>query len=200
MQKFITLLTGFVLSATALGTGVAHRGVFINDEDWCLQPWCEQRFGKDRGICVEAYREIFADMKSRNLNLLWPAMHPCTYEFVSRKENMDAAREAGITIGTSHCEPMLRNNCHWRRDQGVWDYRTNKSGIDSYWRWAVGTYGDYDCLWTIGIRGINDAGMKGPKDIAGRIKLLEDVFAAQTNMLGTTRPMVFCPYKEVLPL
>ncbi len=198
-MKTVLGVTGLVL-ALQLHGGVRYLGVFINDEDWCLRPWCQERFGKERGICAEAYEEIFADMKARGLNLLWPAMHPDGYEFVSRRENMDAAKRAGITIGTSHCEPMLRNNCYWKKEQGVWDYTANKQGIDAYWKWSVDNYGDQDCLWTIGIRGIHDAGMKGPKDPKARIRILEDVFAAQTAMLGPERPKVFCPYKEVLPL
>ena len=201
MMKPTGVLFATLVATSVVADGVRYRGVFINDEDWCLRPWCNLRFGKERGICVEAYREIFDDMKSRDVNLLWPAMHGGAYEFVSRRENMDAAREAGITIGTSHCEPMLRNNCYWnKKEQGVWDYSENKSGIDAYWKWSVDNYGDYDCLWTIGIRGIHDEGMKGPDDVAGRIKLLEDVFASQRAMLGSERPTVFCPYKEVLPL
>lgn len=198
MKKVLCAIV-LALADQLLG-GVRYRGVFINDEDWCLRPWCESRFGKERGICAEAYEEIFADMKSRGVNLLWPAMHPSGYEFVTRRENMEAARKAGITIGTSHCEPMLRNNCYWKKSQGVWDYAANKEGIDAYWKWSVDNYGDMDCLWTIGIRGIHDAGMSGPKDSKARIKILEDVFAAQTAMLGKDRPKVFCPYKEVLPL
>lgn len=126
--------------------------------------------------------------------------HPNGYEFVSRSENMDAAKGAGITIGTSHCEPMLRNNCYWKKEQGVWDYTANKSGIDTYWKWSVDNYGDYNCLWTIGIRGIHDGGMRRPRDAKARINILEEVFAAQKGMLGPERPTVFCPYKEVLPL
>lgn len=198
-MKNVLGVIGFLV-ALQLHGGVRYLGVFINDEDWCLRPWCQKRFGKDRGICAEAYEEIFADMKAKGLNLLWPAMHPNGYEFVSRRENMDAAKGAGITIGTSHCEPMLRNNCYWKKEQGVWDYTANKSGIDAYWKWSVDNYGDYDCLWTIGIRGIHDGGMRGPRDAKARINILEEVFAAQKGMLGPERPTVFCPYKEVLPL
>ncbi len=200
MRVCIFAAAVLAVGAVAAEPGVRYRGVFINDEDWCLRPWCEARFGKDRGICAEAYAEMFSDMKSRGLNLMWPAMHAGGYEFASRRENMEAARKAGITIGTSHCEPMLRNNCYWTKEQGAWDYAVNKAGIDDYWRWSVDNYGDYDCLWTIGIRGIHDAGMRGPRDPRGRIKILEDVFAAQKEMLGPDRPTVFCPYKEVLPL
>ena len=60
-MRIRTVLGAIALAiAGQLPGGVRYRGVFINDEDWCLRPWCEARFGKERGICAEAYREIFA--------------------------------------------------------------------------------------------------------------------------------------------
>ena len=82
-MKKVLCVIALTLADQLLG-GVRYRGVFINDEDWCLRPWCESRFGKERGICAEAYEEIFADMKSRGSNLLWPAMHPGGYQLVAR--------------------------------------------------------------------------------------------------------------------
>ena len=29
---------------------VAHRGIFINDEDWSLRPWAIRHFGAEEGI------------------------------------------------------------------------------------------------------------------------------------------------------
>ena len=65
MMKPTGVLFATLVATSVVADGVRYRGVFINDEDWCLRPWCNLRFGKERGICVEAYREIFDDMKCR---------------------------------------------------------------------------------------------------------------------------------------
>ncbi len=187
------------------GERVKYCGIFVNDEDWSLRPWAIKHFGKKEQIGTRAYKEIFALMKANGLNLLWPAMHEGGYEFVSRPENMALASEWGIRIGTSHCEPMLRNNCYLSRaDKKKWSWLQNKDFIKSYWQWSVDNYATNDVLWTIGMRGIHDGKMADGTNTAHKIEILEDVFAAQTAMLeaagAADAPKLFVPYKEVLPI
>lgn len=189
---------------------VRYRGIFINDEDWCLREWAVKNFERDgtKSIGVKTYEKVFEMMLRARLNVIWPAMHGGGYEFVTRPENLELADRMGIVIGTSHCEPMLRNNVYWdKRTQGEWNYATNKSEIDKYWQWSVDNYGKYEILWTIGIRGTHDAPMSGGASIQDKIGLVESVFDTQTNMLARARraaasapAMNFIPYKEVLPI
>lgn len=182
---------------------VRYRGIFINDEGWCLREWAVKNYEADgtKSLGVKTYEKIFEMMLRCRLNVLWPAMHPGGYEFVTRPENMALAKRMGIIIGTSHCEPMLRNNVYWNRvQQGPWNYATNRAEIDRYWQWSVDRYLNNEVLWTIGIRGTHDEGMAGGESVADKIALMESVFQTQLKMLGKGKPVNFVPYKEVLPI
>ena len=189
---------------------VKYRGIFINDEGWCLRSWAVHNYEKDgtKSLGVKSYEKIFELMLRCRLNVIWPAMHPGGYEFVTRPENMELADRMGIVVGTSHCEPMLRNNVYWdKKTQGPWNYATNRAEIDKYWQWAVDRYLKQEILWTIGIRGTHDEPMAG-SSIEDKIAVMDEVFKTQLGMLGNGErgtgngkvAMNFIPYKEVLPL
>ncbi len=185
--------------------GVKYRGIFINDEDWGLRPWAVKHFGKTEQIGERAYAMIFDLMKANGLNLIWPAMHEGGYEFVSRPGNMALAAKYGICVGTSHCEPMLRNNCYLSKDdKKKWSWTKHSDFIKDYWQWSVDRYATNDVLWTIGMRGIHDGKMNDGDTMQEKIAILEDVFAAQCGMLERAgaggAPKLFVPYKEVLPI
>ena len=193
---------------------VKYRGIFVNDEDWGLRPWAVRHFGKKEQIGTNVYTEVFALMKKNGLNLIWPAMHEGGYEFSSRPENLELAKKNGITIGTSHCEPMLRNNCYLSKaDKKKWSWVNNREFLIGYWKEGVDRYlaaknvegakntgGELEVLWTIGMRGIHDGRMPDGKTTEEKRKILEEVFAAQCAMLPEGAPKMFCPYKEVLPI
>ena len=198
------LLTFLAISSSAFSEGVRYRGIFVNDEDWGLRPWAVRHFGAQEQIGTNAYAEVFALMKANGLNLIWPAMHEGGYEFSARPENLELARRWGIAVGTSHCEPMLRNNCYLSKaDKKKWSWVSNRDFLVDYWREGVrrGTgNGDQGVLWTIGMRGIHDGRMPDGKTTEEKVKILEEVFAAQCAMLPDGAPKLFCPYKEVLPI
>ncbi len=201
-MKNLTLASlAAVLTLAATADGVKYRGLFINDEDWGLRPWAIKHFGAEEQIGVSAYKEIFSLMKEKGLNLLWPAMHEGGYEFSARPENLDLADEYGIRVGTSHCEPMLRNNCYLpKADKKKWSWVNNRDFLKGYWREGVKRGEGHDILWTIGMRGIHDARMPDGKSTEEKLKIMEEVFAAQKEMLPKDAPLLFCPYKEVLPI
>ena len=208
MKVFAVLTTWalWALPLLSLAEGVGYRGIFVNDEDWGLRPWAVRHFGKEEQIGTNVYAEVFSLMKKNGLNLIWPAMHEGGYEFSSRPENLELAKKNGITIGTSHCEPMLRNNCYLSKaDKKKCSWVSNRDFLVDYWREGVrrgtgnGERGT-DALWTIGMRGIHDGRMPDGKTAVEKIKILEEVFAAQCAMLPEGAPKLFCPYKEVLPI
>ena len=200
------------LAGVCAGEGVKYRGIFVNDEDWSLRPWAVKHFGKEEQIGTNAYSEVFSLMKKNGLNLIWPAMRGGGYEFSSRPENFKLADEYGIAIGTSHCEPMLRNNCYLSKsDKKKWSWVGNREFLEGYWREGVRRGSDCfnhvehvehvgNILWTIGMRGILDRKMQDGKTTEEKIKILEEVFAAQCAMLPDGAPKLFVPYKEVLPI
>ena len=135
----LTMATILLVSALAANAdGVKYRGIFVNDEDWSLRPWAVKHFGKKEQIGIRAYEEIFSLMENDGLNLIWPAMHEGGYEFSSRPENFELARKHGIVVGTSHCEPMLRNNCYiGEENKSKWDWLNHRDFVTSYWREGV---------------------------------------------------------------
>ena len=203
-----------LLADVCAGEGVKYRGVFVNDEDWSLRPWAVKHFGKKEQIGTRAYGEIFSLMKKNGLNLIWPAMHEGGYEFSSRPENLELAAKEGITVGTSHCEPMLRNNCYLSRsDKKKWSWVSSREFLVDYWKEGVDRFfaaknakgakdmlGELEVLWTIGMRGIHDGKMQDGKTVAEKKAILEEVFAVQCAMLPEDAPKLFVPYKEVLPI
>ena len=208
IASFAVLLASTAVQAE---TAVKYRGIFVNDEDWSLRPWAERHFGKAEQIGTNAYAEIFALMKRNGLNLIWPAMHEGGYEFSSRPENLALAAKEGITVGTSHCEPMLRNNCYLsKEDKKKWSWTTNRAFLEEYWREGVRRGECFSrveradrvgkILWTIGMRGIHDGKMQDGKTTAEKRRILEEVFEAQCAMLPEGASKLFVPYKEVLPI
>ena len=188
---------------------VKYRGIFINDEDWGLKPWAAKTFDPALGnIGPKTYARIFELMLRLRLNYLWPAMHPCSREFAATPENAALADQYAIVMGASHCEPMLRNNVWYSvKEHGPWNYGTNRDGILAYWEQSTRARGQYEAVWTEGIRGIHDAGMQGPPDVPGRVALLRQTILDQRELLDkyVTRqwgPVAQCfiPYKEVQPL
>jgi hypothetical protein len=190
--------------------GVKYRGIFINDEDWGLQPWAAKTFDPAfKNIGPKTYAKVFEMMLRLRLNYIWPAMHACSTEFGSVPENIALADKYAIVAGASHCEPMLCNNIHWnQKERGPWNYSLNRDAIYSYWEESAKARSTQEAVWTLGIRGIHDQGMQvPPKDMPGKISLLTEIFRDQKALLNqyVTKqwgPVAQCfvPYKEVLPI
>lgn len=189
---------------------VRYRGIFLNDEDWGLQPWAAKTFEPENGgIGPKTYARVFELLLRLKANTLWPAMHACTRPFNADPRNAALADDYAIVMGSSHAEPMLRNNVgEWPHDRPTdYNYVTNRDGVRAYWEERVRANGRFENLWTLGMRGIHDSAIQGAKTDAERIAVLERVFADQRAMLakhvttdGARVPQVFCAYKEVLDL
>lgn len=196
---------------------VQFRGIFINDEDWGLQPWAARHMDtliKDIG--PRTYAKVFELMLRLKANYIWPAMHPCTRAFYYYKENPKVADDYAIVVGGSHCEPMLRNNVfewaenykeEYGKKPGEWRYDLNKEEIYQYWSDRVKESSGFENVYTIGMRGVHDGSMPGPKDPDAKLSLLQEVIRDQRKIiqdnLGRAMeevPQIFVPYKEVLSL
>jgi len=179
---------------------VKYRGIFLNDEDWGLEPWAANSFEPEAGtIGPKTYAKLFDLMLRLKANMVWPAMHKVTTPFNANPANAALADRYGIVMGSSHAEPMLRNNVgEWKAPAEDFNYLANPGGVSTYWRDRVRTNGTYENVWTLGMRGIHDSGIVGPTTDDGRRQLLERIFADQRAMLPKGAPQVFTPYKEVL--
>ena len=188
---------------------VKYRGIFINDEDWGLQPWAKRTLEPENGgIGPKTYGRVFELLLRLKANTLWPAMHPGTPAFNGDARNAKLANDHAIVMGSSHAEPMLRNNVsEWKAGADAYNYQSNPDGVRQYWEERVAVNGRFENFYTIGMRGIHDSAMKGPKSVPERIALMEKIFSDQRALLinhvgqaAEQVPQLFCPYKEVLAL
>ncbi len=168
---------------------VKYRGLFINDEDWGLQPWAAKTFEPEFGnIGPKTYARVFELLLRLRANTLWPAMHACTKPFFATPENARLAEAYGIVLGSSHAEPMLRNNVgEWPHDRAAdYNYLTHRDEVLRYWdeRVADAAQHHVEAIYTLGMRGIHDSAMQGPTTDAERIATLEKIFADQRALLA----------------
>ncbi len=187
---------------------VKYRGIFINDEDWGLEPWAEKTFEPEVGnIGPKTYAKVFELLLRLRANCLWTAMHPTTTPFFTVPGNAATADKYAIIVGSSHAEPMLRNNGReWKGAKHEFNYLTHRDKVLAYWEERVKERTSGESLFTIGMRGIEDSPIIGPKTQTERIATLEKVFADQRELLarylGNGDPkrvgQIFVPYKEVL--
>src|SRR5437773_2086078 len=186
---------------------VQYRGIFLNDEDLGLQPWAAKTFDPQLGdIGPKTYARVFELLLRLKANTLWPAMHGCTKAFNLYPDNKVVADDYAIVMGSSHAEPMLRNNVtEWTDKPENYDYTKNADGVRKYWEDRAAQNGRYESIFTLGMRGIHDSPIVGPKTQPERIKVLEQIFSDQRAMLAkhvnpdaTKVAQIFCPYKEVL--
>lgn len=182
---------------------VAYRGIFINDEDWSLRRWSKDKMGP------QTYRAIFQLLLRLRANTVWPAMHEGTLGFFTVKGNKEMADSCGILIGTSHCEPLLRNNvAEWdHKKRGPYNYITNREQVQQYWAERLQEVKGSEELFTIGMRGIHDGSMEGVKTKEEKLNGLQQVIDDQRKLIRKYYrkdvekvPQVFIPYKEVLEI
>ena len=197
--------------ATFQSPSVQYRGIFINDEDWSLRRWSSETFeptGKV-GIGPKTYKEIFKLLLRLRANTLWPAMHEGGTGFFTVEGNKLTADSCGILIGTSHCEPLLRNNvAEWdKKVRGDYNYITNRQQVKEYWAERLKEVKGSEELFTIGMRGIHDGSMEGVKTAEEKLNGLQQVIDDQRELIRKYYdkdvervPQVFIPYKEVLEI
>lgn len=181
---------------------VKYRGIFINDEAPCLTSWVKNTYGTDFGD-HRFYGQVFELILRLKGNFLWPAMWGWAF-YADDPENGKLADKMGIVIGTSHHEPMARNHQEWarkRREYGAWNYSTNQTTIDKFFREGIERMKGTEDIVTIGMRGDGDEAMSKETDT----KLLERIVENQRNIIrkvtgkpAKETPQVWALYKEVL--
>ncbi len=193
--------------------GVQYRGIFLNDEDWGLQPWAANTFEPEIGsIGPGTYATIFELLLRLHANVIWPAMHEWpvqTTPFYLIPENKVVADDYAIVISTSHHEPMLRNSHEYDESVlGPYNYWTNRTNIYNFWEERVIETAGYENIYTVGMRGRTDAGMLAPPgttDAEKAEKIQNEIIPDQRQMLAdhvnpdpSQVPQIFIPYKETL--
>lgn len=177
---------------------VRYRGIFLNDEAPALTGWVQANHGNYNH---EFYAKIFELLLRLKANYLWPAMWNNAFNDDDPK-NQALAHEYGIVMGTSHHEPMMRADKEWNRyGKGNWEYSTNRDNLYKFWQDGARRAKPYESLFTMGMRGQEDAPMSEGENIG----LLEQIVRDQRAILAETFgdaavsqiPQVWCLYKEV---
>jgi autotransporter-associated beta strand protein len=200
-------------SHTQSSPGVKYRGIFLNDEDWGLQPWAAQTFEPEVGnIGPKTYSTIYELLLRLHANVIWPAMHEFPVEttpFYLVPGNQEAADDYAIVISTSHHEPMMRNSHEYDTSVlGPYNYWTNRENIYNFWEERVIETAGSENIYTIGMRGRDDSGMLAPPgttNVQRAAKLQNEIIPDQRQMISdhvnddaSEIPQIFIPYKETL--
>ncbi len=206
---------------------VKYRGIFINDENPCMQQWARKKFG---GMNAEMYAHVFELLLRMKANLLWPAMWGsfkeykplipvlknedgeyegnCFFEDDSR--NPQLAHEMGIVVGTSHHEPMQRSQQEWIRHKtnygnGQWNYMTNEKGLKQFFREGIENTKDCERIITMGMRGDEDRPMEDAGGREANMRLLKKIFKDQRKIISSVTgkaadktPQSWTLYSELL--
>ena len=196
-----------VLSAAP---SVQYRGIFLNDEDWGLQPWAAKTYdAQARDIGPATYARIYELLWRLKANTIWPAMHDSTRPFYQLPGNPEMARDYAIVVGTSHAEPMMRNNVReWKKEDGPFNFFTNRDNMLRYWQQRVDQVKAFENIYSVGLRGVHDSPMEGAATMEQARAGVTEVIGLQRAMLdkaskpaaaGSARaPQALTLYKEVL--
>ena len=161
---------------------VKYRGIFINDEWPSFGGWASAKFG---GLNSKMYAHLFELLLRLRANYFWPAMWATAFN-EDDPENPALADRYGIIMGTSHHEPMMRGHKEYtrRRDEvGEWNYATNKTRLDRFFRDGLERNRTYDNLITIGMRGDGDVAM-GKGDDEENMQTLAMVVEGQRAIIS----------------
>ena len=184
---------------------VKYRGIFINDEEPCFGPWARGKFG---GINSKMYVHMFELLLRLRANYLWPAMWGKTFN-EEDPLNPKLADEYGIVMGTSHHEPMIRNQEEWTKHHqaygnGEWNYLRNEAGLKQFWTDGIERNKHYESIVTMGMRGDGDLAMPDAGGFEANKKLLEKIITDQRQILAehlnpevTKVPQVWALFTEV---
>ncbi|MBP1663774.1 MAG: hypothetical protein H6Q19_914, partial [Bacteroidetes bacterium] len=121
----------------------------------------------------------------------------------------EAADSCGIVIGTSHCEPLMRNNVgEWdEKIRGNFNFPDNHDRVISYWKERLNEVHQYENIYTIGMRGVHDGPMEGVSTLKEKTEALQQVINEQRELLRkhvnsdlSKVSQQFVPYKEVLDI
>ena len=181
---------------------VAYRGIFLNDEAPCLSTWIKNTFGTNYAD-HHFYERVFELVLRLKGNMMWPAMWMWSF-YADDSANEKTANDMGIVMSTSHHEPMARNHQEYARKRaewGPWNYNTNKTKLQQFFREGIERMKGTEQLVTIGMRGDGDEAMSDEADTRLMQQIIVDqrkIIADVTGKKASETPQVWALYKEVL--
>ena len=183
---------------------VKYRGIFINDEDPSFGGWCRANYG---GINSKMYAHMFELILRLKGNYLWPAMWGKAFN-EDDPLNPVVADEYGVVMGTSHHEPLMRNQQEWTkrsRQLGEWNYRQNGDNMRKFWLEGLKRNAKYDNMPTVGLRGDGDLPLDPGANFDSNKELLYQIFHDQRELIRdaygrdpATVPQIWVVFNEIV--
>jgi hypothetical protein len=173
---------------------VKYRGMFHDDEDILPRPFEPSGYPDRLGsVPTEWYERYFETALRLRMNMVAP------YTRVTRRyEVQKLASDWGLFYTSHHYDILLSNpfgikryGLGEKRNSGeTWDWLTNRDGMLRYWRGGVEENKDLDCIWPVGLRGVDDYGYRFPKDMpeAEQGRIFKEVVAEQARMTKEVAP------------
>lgn len=190
---------------------IEYRGFFMNDDWPSLGGWVTNTFDDFNELFYEKVFDLLLRLRG---NYLWPAMWSAVFNNDGKafpEASAVLADELGITMGTSHHEPLIRageefshmmtdsNDVGYGRD---WSYYTNTRGLYEFWSDSIKARGQYKNYITVGMRGERDSMILGEDStMKDNIDLLKKTITDQKKILSENGlagcPKMLALYKEV---
>lgn len=196
---------------------VQFRGLFHDDEDILPRPKTNARnYARNvprmiGAVPMEWYERFFETALRLRMNIVAPWTRTAR-----RFEVQKTASDWGLYYTSHHYDTLLSDPWHFRHGdlaakRGVrkeWDWYTNRDGLIRFWRGGVEENKSLNCIWPIGMRGMDDYGYKFPADWTEDQKLesFNEAFQIQADLVDELLPpdqpryMHFTMYTEMLPL
>jgi len=182
---------------------VKYRGIFINDEEPSFGNWARENYG---GINSKMYAHMFELILRLKGNYLWPAMWGKAFN-EDDPLNPVVADEYGVVMGTSHHEPLMRNQEEWTkrsRELGEWNYRKNTENMKKFWLEGLKRNAKFDNLPTVGLRGDGDLPLDPNAQFDSNKELLYQLFRDQRELIReaygrdpATVPQMWVVFNEI---
>lgn len=190
---------------------IEYRGFFMNDDWPSLGGWVTNTFDDFNELFYEKVFDLLLRLRG---NYLWPAMWSAVFNNDGKafpEASAVLADELGITMGTSHHEPLIRageefshmmtdsNDVGYGKD---WSYYTNTRGLYEFWSDSIKARGQYKNYITVGMRGERDSMILGEDStMKDNIDLLKKTITDQKKILSENGldgcPKMLALYKEV---
>lgn len=141
---------------------VKYRGFFINNEAPALTNWINANYPKSNvtknpGYTAQFYSHVFELLLRLKANYMWPTTWSSEF-YIDDPQNGPTADYYGITMGTSHTEPMTRQSVEQSTLlKGGWDWLSNQAAVKTFMTEGVTRTKNWDTLYTLGMRGLGDA-------------------------------------------
>ena len=152
------------------------RAGFPNDED-LFANWSPSPLGENVWS-LEAYDRYFETMLRAKANALLVGTNP----FPDDRAVKLAARR-GLTVMHHHYNLLGSQVTRWPLGRDGWDLDSDPQAMAHVWRASIAAQRDYDVIWSVGLRGLNDYAYPCP-DAASCSRQIND---ALTNMSAWVR-------------